>query len=328
MSLFQISGHVRPALHSLSKSCTQLTGRSQTGTFPGTFWGMGSSVSPLRKEYWHPGQYQMAGKHTNFFRLSKQVSKQITHREWHSQVVCWVQLCPSCVLRGVRVTPKEFRGNGDVWGVLPRRAEQDLAEMGEVTKNRAGSGAQCGRGHITGGRCHLSHPVLSQTEELGPVFKPDLGLSSTPKLLHLERETGKDLTALSVRPRSAPQPNHPSVEEHHRFIPICTDIMKATQCQMRAAEEPWSGLHEPGCWEEHCTHSHCHGSHLLTWEHMFLGHHTLLAGCSRNEQQHKEWDFSVVYKTRRKKKQSQRNLWLIWYIQKRKSRKISPWQGL
>lgn len=45
--------------------------------------------------------------------------------------------------------------------------------MGEVTENRAGGGAQCGRGHITGGRCHLSHPVLSQTEALGPVFKPD-----------------------------------------------------------------------------------------------------------------------------------------------------------
>lgn len=47
------------------------------------FWGMDSSVSPLRREYPHPGQYQIAGKHTNFLRLSKQPIKtdNTTHRE-------------------------------------------------------------------------------------------------------------------------------------------------------------------------------------------------------------------------------------------------------
>lgn len=121
------------------------------------------------------------------------------------------------------------------------------------------------------------------------------------------------------------RPNHPSLEKHHEFIPIFNKgHMLPNQWNRealflsyvaQAAENGTPHLCPPG-WE----------MHRLGWEEMFLWHLILLACCTWNEQQQKEWDISLWFTKQTGKKKThkptpQRRLWLIWYSEKRKSHK-------
>lgn len=123
---------------------------------------------------------------------------------------------------------------------------QDLAEMRKVTKSR--NWRQCPTWYwgITspGGRCHISHPSLSQTKALRPVFKQDQVSGSffnTKTSLYRKRNRERLYSSLWRSEQGGHHsPNHPSLEEHHKFIPICIDTMRATRCQINAAEESFS----------------------------------------------------------------------------------------
>lgn len=207
---------------------------------------------------------------------------------------------------------------------------QDLAEMRKVTKSR--NWRQCPTWYwgITspGGRCHISHPSLSQMKALRPVFKQDQvsGSFFNTKTSSCRKRNRERLYSSLWRSEQGGHhsPNHPSLEEHHKFIPIYIDTMRATRCQINAAEESFSWA----TWVRlprmaHQTHtllameSICSDGKRCFYDTTFFWH----AAQELNNNTRSGGYFSVVYKTRREKPQLQRNLWLIQYIQKRKSHK-------
>lgn len=151
------------------------------------------------------------------FQATHQKRKYNTQRMGHTQVVCWIQLLwafPACTGRLScvgKVRPKSSWEMGDALGA----SSQQLCP-GEQSPGTLQPGLGWGGGgdkaqklemmpslilgnHIPGGRGHLSHPALSQTKTLGQSSKWTnyLGLSSAQKL-HLEKETWKDFTVVSV----------------------------------------------------------------------------------------------------------------------------------
>lgn len=131
-------------------------------------------------------------------------------------MVCWIQLYwafPNCTgrLSCVKVRPKGFTGNRGCFGCLqpvavPRRAERDTSPRTWLRWGRW-QRAETGDNALpdTGGSHHqgvdATYPILHylKWKHLGQFSNKtkNLGLSSTQKLLHAEKETGKDFTVLS-----------------------------------------------------------------------------------------------------------------------------------
>lgn len=226
----------------------------------------------------------------------------------HTQVVSWIQLfwafpnCTgrlSCGVKGAKVRPKGFMGNGGCFGCLqpaavPRRAQprdtwvRIWLRWGRWPRTETGDDAQSDTGVSHHCGVDATYPILHYLKQISgatPQTRPSIWVFLQHKNLMWEKKQGKtSQSSLKIRPRSASQPK-PSIfgrtpqvysnlygySEGHRLPNQRCRGALFLGYMSQAAENSTPKTPTPG-----------HGIHLLRWEEMFLWHHILLAHCSRN----------------------------------------------